>query len=215
MRDTIDISKSTLIVLDPDGLTLTRLWCLFEVVQTPEARLDVYISSSGSPKDCLDLIEKVNVDEAKMSYDPVTEKMITDEILRAYGSKMSMTMRLRVVLGRRVLAMFLDKIEKQEEQIQQIEQDKLALQVALRDADNEAAPFKLPDIALAPGRVEAIRRALRYAGDNFTPPGNKTSLLNAITVEDLRLALKKVGGNSSFGTKQELANRLLQFVDKL
>jgi len=80
------------------------------------------------------------------------------------------------------------------------------------DQPSKDAPDFLP---LDMVRLAAIHRALQYSDNNFTPIGYKTSLLNAITAAELRIALRLVGEDDFRGTKRELAQRLVLHSDKL
>ena len=240
LRDTIHLSNSTLMVLDSLGLPLTRLWCLFEVESTPEYQLQFFYDDNFDKLE--HMIEAVDVDNA-ICFDVKDKNMILGKIRDTFGSTGKMSDRLKLMLTKRLWVekleaerrSLVEKLEEREaeldyyamelaekgERIQNLE-DRLAekgelirnLEETLPDASHDQAD-DMAMTKLPTARLDAIRRALMYADTNFTPPGNATSLLNAIKVDELRLALRLVGVDNNPAKKRVLALRLVPFLDRL
>lgn len=53
LRDTIELSADTLVVLDPTGLPLRRLWCLYEISETPQEESRLQLLAHGADSSAL------------------------------------------------------------------------------------------------------------------------------------------------------------------
>ena len=95
---TIEIAAETLVVLDPDALPLSRLWCLYEIGSTPPAKLQL-LTPGVCEADIAAAARKVDVSAAQC-FDARDTAAIREHIVVAHSSldAFSRLLRLRLLL---------------------------------------------------------------------------------------------------------------------
>lgn len=98
LQRTIEISHSTLVVLDSRAVAFSRLWCLFEMGSTRQDLLTL-ITCKAEEANYASVFASIDVESAEC-YDETAKAMIQGEIIAKHGSLQRFTafLRLRFLL---------------------------------------------------------------------------------------------------------------------